>query len=56
MLEMHAITKALEKAREIYYNLNLGQRPSTIYIYSDRPGAIEYFARLPQSLIQLSRL
>lgn len=56
MLEIYAIAKALEISWKIHCDLEVEQRPTTIRIYSDCVGALEYFARFRQSLAELHRL
>ena len=55
-LEIYAIAKALELAGERCRNVEAEQRPSSICIYSDCSGALEYFLQFGQTLAGLRRL
>jgi ribonuclease HI len=56
VLEIYAIAKALEIARERCRNVEAEQRPSSVCIYSDCSGALEYFLQIGQTLAGLRRL
>jgi ribonuclease HI len=56
ILEIYAIAKALEIALVHYRNVKAKQRPSKVCIYSDCPGALEYFDRFRRTLIGLQRI
>lgn len=55
VLEICAIAKALEIARERCRKLEAEQRPSSVCIYSDCPDALNYFQQLGPSLAGLRK-
>jgi ribonuclease HI len=56
VLEIYAISKALEIAWERCRDMGTEQRPSSVCIYSDCSGALEYFSRFRQTLTRLKEL
>jgi len=56
VLEVYAISKGLEIAWERFQDMGMEQKPSSVCIYSDCPGALEYFSRLRQTLTGLKEL
>ncbi|KAG7007778.1 ribonuclease H1 [Physcia stellaris] len=52
-LEIYAIAKALEIARERCCTMELEQRPNSVCVYSDCFGALEYFLRFGKTLAAL---
>ena len=52
-LEMYAIAKALEIARERCCIMELEQRPNSVCVYSDCFGALEYFLQFGKTLAAL---
>jgi ribonuclease HI len=55
VLEVYAISKALEIAWERCRNVEAEKRPSSVRIYSDCPAALEYFSQLGKTLVELKR-
>ena len=56
VLEVYAIAKALEIAWECCHDMEMEQRPSSVCIYSDCLGALEYFSNFRQTLTGLKEL
>lgn len=56
VLEAYAISKALEIAWERCHDMEMEQRPSSVCIYSDCPGALDYFLKFRQTLAGLKEL
>jgi ribonuclease HI len=56
VLEVYAISKALEIAWKRCRDVEMEQRPNSICIYSDCSGALEYFSRFRQTLSGLKEL
>jgi hypothetical protein len=56
ILEVYAIAKALEVAFDYCRDLEAGQMPSNVVIYSDNLGALELFAQFRLTLVKLRQI